>query len=192
MRFRFASGWRISRCGGRAATWKSPRSAQAEKTPEAVELWKQMNEALNRTELEVYRSRSDRYPDNASLKFEFALRLQRAKNYAEAIKVYQQSMADTKRKAAIHLGLGECFQGIKQFKLATSNFEQAVAATSDREPEQKKIALYRAGKLSLFMKNLEVAEKHLTELAGLDFGYKDVGDLLDKLNKLREDGEPSG
>jgi tetratricopeptide (TPR) repeat protein len=168
------------------------KRAQAERTPEAVELWKQMGAALNRTELEVYRSRSDRYPDNASLKFELALRLQRVKNYAEAIKVYQQSMADTKRKAAIHLGLGECFVGIKQFKLAASNFDQAVAATSDREPEQKKTALYMAGKLALFMKNLEVAEKHLTELAGLDFGYKDVGDLLDKLNKLREDGESSG
>jgi tetratricopeptide (TPR) repeat protein len=151
-----------------------------------------MAEALNRTELEVYRSRSDRYPDNASLRFELALRLQRAKNYAEAIKVYQQAMADTKRKAAIHLGLGECFQGIKQFKLAASNFDQAVAASSDREPDQKKIALYRAGKLALFMKNLEVAEKYLTELAGLDFGYKDVSELLDKLNQLRDDSGSSG
>ncbi|HEY4312087.1 MAG TPA: tetratricopeptide repeat protein [Pirellulales bacterium] len=168
------------------------KRAQAEKTQESVDLWRQMNEALNRTELEVYRSRSDRYPDNAALKFEFAVRLQRAKNFAEAIKIYQQAHADTKRKAAIHLGLGECFQSIKQFKLAMSNFEQAVIATSDREPDQKKVALYRAGKLALFMKNLDVAERHLNELAGLDFGYKDVADLLDKLNQLREDGGSSG
>ncbi len=114
------------------------------------------------------------------------------KVYAEAIKVYQQSMADTKRKAAIHLGLGECFLGIKQYKLAMSNFEQAVAATNDRDLEQKKLALYWAGKLALFMKNFDVAEKYLTELAGLDFSYKDVGDLLDKLNQLREDGGSPG
>ncbi len=168
------------------------KRAQSEKTPESVELWKQMAEAANRTELEVFRSRSDRYQDNAGLKFEFAVRLQRAKNYAEAIKVYQQAHADTKRKAAIHLGLGECFQGIKQFKLAMSNYDQAVLATGDRDPEQKKITLYRAGKLALFMKNLDVAEKYLTELAGLDFSYKDVADLLDKLNQLRDDGGSSG
>ena len=168
------------------------KRAQTEKTEEAKNLWRQMAEALNRTELEVYRSRSDRYPDNAGLKFELALRLQRTKVYAEAIKVYQQSMADTKRKAAIHLGLGECFLGIKQYKLAMSNFEQAVAATNDRDLEQKKLALYWAGKLALFMKNFDVAEKYLTELAGLDFSYKDVGDLLDKLNQLREDGGSPG
>ena len=189
---RFASGWKISRCGGDAATWRSPKRRPSRKDARgdrAVE--------ANERGDEPHRAGSLSQPlgplsGQCQLEIRAGVRLQRAKNYAEAIKVYQQSMADTKRKAAIHLGLGECFQGIKQFKLAASNFEQAVASTSDREPEQKKIALYRAGKLSLFMKNLEVAEKYLTELAGLDFGYKDVGDLLDKLNQLREDGGSSG
>jgi hypothetical protein len=67
-----------------------------------------------------------------------------------------------------------------------------VNAISDREPEQKKQALYFAGKLGLFLKNLDAAEKYLTELAGLDFGYKDVANLLDKLSQLREDGPSSG
>jgi len=168
------------------------KKAQAEKTPEAVELWRQMADGLNRTELEVFRSRSERYPENAALKFELALRLQRAKIFPEAIKMFQESRADTKRKGAIALGLGECFQAIKQYKLAMSNYDAAVTETSDREPEQRKLALYRAGKLAFALKNLDTAEKYLTELAGMDFSYKDVPDLLDKLTRLREDGESAG
>ena len=176
----------------RAQLEVAQKRAQTEKTEEAVNLWRQMHEAFNRTELEVFRSRSERYPENAGLKFELALRLERAKIYTEAIKVYQEARADTKRKAAIHLGLGRCFQGIKQFKLAMSNYDVAVAETPDREPEQRKVCLYLAGKLALFMKSYDSSEKYLTELAGMDFGYKDVADLLDKLNKFREDGESSG
>ena len=113
------------------------KRAQAEKTEEAVNLLRQLLDGLNRTELEVYRSRVERYPDNAGLKFELAVRLQRAKNFAEAIKQYQEARADTKRKGAIFMGLGECFQSIKQFKLAMSNYEGAVAEIADREPEQQ-------------------------------------------------------
>ena len=32
---------------------------------------------------------------------------------------------------------------------------------------------------------LDQAEKHLTVLAGMEFGYKDVSERLDKIAKLR-------
>jgi hypothetical protein len=35
---------------------------------------------------------------------------------------------------------------------------------------------------------LEKAEKYLTELAGLDYGYKDVAERLDKLAEIRNKG----
>jgi hypothetical protein len=34
----------------------------------------------------------------------------------------------------------------------------------------------------------EKAEKHLTELAAVDFGFRDVADRLDKLAKIRDSG----
>ena len=88
------------------------------------------------------------------------------------------------------MGLGECFQGIKS--VALTNYVTAVAETSDREPEERELVLYRAGNLALYLKNLDAADKYLTELAGLDFGYKDVSALLDKLNKFREDDGSAG
>ena len=61
----------------------------------------------------------------------------------------------------------------------------------------KKKAMYRAGWLALYLHsldrssahNLDTARKHLTTLAAMDFNYKDVSKLLDKIAKLRENPE---
>jgi tetratricopeptide (TPR) repeat protein len=164
------------------------QKAAAERTPEAQALYKKLWDESNKKELEIYRGRSDRYPSNLGLKYELGVRLKRAKNYNEAIKVFQEVRGDPKRKGAVFLDLGECFQAIKQYKLAMTNYEAAVADISERDMDLRKLSMYRAGKLALFMKDLEVADKHLSALAGLDFGYKDVAALLDKLNQLRDDG----
>ena len=37
----------------------------------------------------------------------------------------------------------------------------------------------------MFLQDLDAAERDLTELAGLDFGYEDVSERLDKINKQR-------
>ena len=86
------------------------------------------------------------------------------------------------------MSLGHCFAAIKQYKLAQTNFEQAVDSLSEREMDQKKEAMYLAGKVAVHLKDLDTAEKHLNALAALDFGYKDISEWLDKLAKLREDG----
>jgi tetratricopeptide (TPR) repeat protein len=173
---------------------QAKKQAESTRNEQHINLYRQLVDALNRKELEVYTSRSARYPDNLGFKYELAVRLKRAKNYKEAIKLFQESLrGDTKRKGTILLDLGDCFQAIKQYKLALSNFESAVTEIPEREVEARKSALYRVGKLAAFLRNFDLAEKYLSELAGLDFGYKDVSELLDKLSRLREDGEsPSG
>ena len=62
----------------------------------------------------------------------------------------------------------------------------------DRDADNKKRALYLAGRLALFLKNVEIAEKHLTALAGLDFSYKDVSALLDKIERGGHDNSEGG
>ncbi len=54
------------------------------------------------------------------------------------------------------------------------------------QPDTKKLALYRAGVLAAELNDRERAEKHLTQLAAIDFGYRDVADRLDKLAALRD------
>lgn len=164
------------------------KKAREERTETANELYKKMKLELNRRELEVFGARVERYPANPGLRYELALRLKRAENFNEAIKLFQEARGDSKRKASVYLELGECFHMIKQYKLAMSNYEQAIQEVADRDPELRKLALYRAGVLASGLKDWDKAESYLTELAGLDFGYKDVSVRLDKLAQDRDKG----
>ncbi len=86
----------------------------------------------------------------------------------------------------MQLHLGESFQHIRQFKLALSSYEAAIEACDTMQLDVGKLALYRAGVLAAEFKDLERAEKYLTRLAAIDFGYRDVADRLDKLAQLRD------
>jgi tetratricopeptide (TPR) repeat protein len=166
------------------------KQAMTEKTDEAVELCNRMKTELNSKELEIYRNRCERYPTNMGYKYELGVRLYRGKNYQEGIRVLQEARSDPKRKGMVLFYLGVCFEAIKQYKLALSHYEESLEHISDRELESRKLAMYRAGVVAMDrVKDYEKAEKHLSAVAGLDFSYKDIGDRLDKLQKLREDGE---
>jgi tetratricopeptide (TPR) repeat protein len=170
------------------------RRQQSEPGPESDALVARLKEELNNRELEVYRKRCERYPTQLHYKYELGMRLKHAGKFKEAVQVLQEARADPRRKGAVMLAIGECFQKLEQFRLATSSFEQAVQDISDRDLDLKKEALYRAGRLQLYLahKNLggdlDKAEKQLTDLAGMDFGYKDVSSLLDRIRKMRHKG----
>jgi tetratricopeptide (TPR) repeat protein len=86
----------------------------------------------------------------------------------------------------VQLHLGESFHHIRQFTLALSSYEAAIEAADHMQLDTQKLALYRAGVLAADLKDLDRAEKHLTRLAAIDFGYRDVADRLDKLAALRD------
>jgi hypothetical protein len=64
----------------------------------------------------------------------------------------------------------------------------AVESLTDRELELRKRALYRAGVLAAGLDDREAAQKYLSTLAGLDFGYRDVAQRLDKLTSSKDNG----
>jgi tetratricopeptide (TPR) repeat protein len=162
------------------------RRAEQDKTEEATELARRMAAQANQAEMEVYTARASRNPGNTLLQYELGLRCKRAGKFKEAIQAFQAARGETRHKAMVQLHLGESFQYIRQFKLALSSYEAAVQAAEDAEAETKKLALYRAGVLAAEMNDREKAEKHLTQLAAIDFGYRDVAERLDKLAALRD------
>lgn len=141
-------------------------------------------------EIDVYSARCIRYPENVIWKFELAMRLKAGGNHAEAIRHFQEVLQDPRRKGQVSLELGECFQKIKQYQLAAQNYQTAVELLTDRELELRKRALYRAGVLAAGLGDADTARKHLATLAGLDFGYRDVAQRLDKLGS-GHDNNPS-
>ncbi len=140
-------------------------------------------------DVEFCNKRVERYPGNLLFKYELGYRYMKTGQYAEAIRELQAAKNDPRRKGACLLVLGECFQQINQLSLALSHYQSAVEELPERDAENRKKALYLAGRLAMYLRDFSTAEKHLTTLASLDFTYKDVSKLLDKLAKIRENPE---
>ncbi len=157
---------------------------------------KQQRDKLKRevfeTELVHAKNRVERYPSNLQYKFLLAERYKALGHYKEAIAEYQLARNDPKYRGVSVLALGLCFKNIKKYRLAMKHFEEAIEEIADRDAENRKMALYQAGRMAVAMRDLEAGEKYLTTLAGLDFSYKDVAVLLDKIAELRKNTESQG
>lgn len=172
----------------REAVEIAKKQAEAERTPQTIELYKKMKAELNTRELEFYRGHVQRYPTQHGYKYELAARMMKAGMHREAIPLLQEAQQDPKRRSEVLKALGECFCQIKQYKLGMQNFETALDQISARDVELRKETLYFAGKVAfLALKDLDKAEKYLTELAGMDFGYRDVSQLLEQIGNARGD-----
>ncbi|QDV74928.1 tetratricopeptide repeat protein [Botrimarina mediterranea] len=163
--------------------------AQRQQSPAAQKLAEQAQREANLAEVEVFSARAERTPGDPRVQFDFAIRLKRVGNFREAVKPFQAARADKKRAAEAELHLGECFQHIEQHRLAMRSYEAAIAICGEGEwTDLRKLALYRAGVLAMGLKDLDAAEKYLTDLASADFGYRDVSARLDKLATIRKTG----
>ncbi len=157
---------------------------------EAQQEYRRLKKKFRLKELEVFKHRCERYPNNLMFKYELGRRYQGVGEYNEAIKLFQIAKNEPRRKGACLLALGQCFQHIKQLRLAMSHFEMALAEIPERDLEHRKEALYSTGRVAIVLKEKEMANKYLTELAQLDFGYKDVSELLAKVEKLDKAEKP--
>ena len=151
--------------------------------------YRRVKKELFTKELEVAKYRVDRYPTILRYKYDLGWQHQRSAQYGEAIKQYQAARNDPRVKGLCLLGLAQCFQAIKQMRLAKKHYEEAIAEIPDRDADNKKEALLQAARMAFDERDLDTAEKHLTVLAGMDFTYKDVATLLDKIAELRENNE---
>jgi len=169
----------------------SEQLAAVERTRESQELVTHLRMDLNRLELEIFRNRCDRYPQESAYRYQFALRLKRAGNYAEAIVQFSELVDHAPQADAAALELGECYQMLKQYPPALKWYRQAAAGGAGGEhPEVRKLALYRGGVLATAMKEYGVGESLLAQLVNLDEAYKDAADRLDKVRRMRHKEGP--
>ncbi len=104
--------------------------------------------------------------------------------YKEAIKEFQTAKSDEGLAGQCLLNLAQCFQQIKQYRLALTHYDQAIAKLPQDGEEIKK-ALYYGARLSYGLEDYKKADDYANQLAAIDFSYKDVGELLDKIaNKM--------
>jgi tetratricopeptide (TPR) repeat protein len=152
------------------------------------ELAQRLKLELARQEMEIYRTRVDRYPQETRWHYELGKRLKLLGNHHEAVKEFQAARHDPERRGKVLLELGESLQQMKQYQPALVTYQKAVEALEAGPIEQKKVALYRLGLLAGGLKELEIAEKSLNSLVAIDFNYKDAAERLDKIQKMRHKG----
>lgn len=153
-----------------------------------VPRFNQAKEEYEQKNMELVKHRIKHNPNHAGHRYEYGMLLYKLGSIKEAIAEFQMAKADTIRKGECLLALGECFQKIKQHKLAMTHYQEAVEALAEstEQKENRKIALYRAAKLAYALEDYEKAEKFGLDLAAIDFSYKDLGELLDKVAKKRQ------
>lgn len=156
-------------------------------TPEAERQCKLLERQLVERELQNAKNRCERFPNTHRFRYEYALRLQQCGQFKEAIPELQRAKTDPRCKGVCNLSLGQCFEKVGQAGLAFEHYVAASEDISDQQMEQKKLALYSAGTTAIALQKREQATRYLSSLAGLDYGYRDVASLLDKLAGLGDD-----
>ncbi|MDR0870759.1 MAG: tetratricopeptide repeat protein [Planctomycetaceae bacterium] len=153
---------------------------QAEIKPE----FEQTKAEYETKNIELAQFRIQHHPGHAGYHFEYGVLLQKQRKVKEAIGEFQAAKADLTKKPECMMALGQCFQMIKQDKLAMTHYQEAIELLPDGDSRKK--TLYLAAKLAFSLKDYETAEKYGMKLAEIDFAYKDLGDLLDKIAALRD------
>ncbi|MDR2345600.1 MAG: tetratricopeptide repeat protein [Planctomycetaceae bacterium] len=140
---------------------------------------------LDQKNIELVKHRIKCHPNHAGYHFEYGLLLQKQGDFREAIAEFQNAKADSSRKGECLLAIGQCFQQIKQYKLAMEHYQESVELLTETD-ENKKKGLYLIAKLAFAMEDYNKAEEYGHRLAAIDFSYKDLSTLLDKVAEKRK------
>ncbi len=137
---------------------------------------------INAREIDVYRVKADRFPNELGHRIELGTRLLKADRVDEAITELQLARRDDRLKWRAALLLGLCFKKRSNWRLAQRNFEEGLAAVPEGEEAVRKELLYQLATGSAENGDLARAIDLGHELANLDFAFKNIGKLLDEWN----------
>jgi len=133
--------------------------------------------------LELAQHRVKHHPNHAGYRYDYGILLQKSEQVKEAIAEFQLAKEEPSRKGDSLLALVQCFQMIRQYKLAMTHYQEAVSVLE--LGESKKKALYLAMKLAFTLEDYGLAESYGHQLAAIDFSYRDLGDILDQIAQRR-------
>jgi tetratricopeptide (TPR) repeat protein len=143
----------------------------------------QLNEMLNKYEIEAFRRRVQLHPEDSKMHLELGVILARVGDHDGAIAEFQQARSNTnptqKLQALFQLGLS--FEANNSAKLAERNYKEAVKLLDPEDKENFLALHYQLGCVSETLGNNEAAEEHYNEVAAIDYSYRDVAQRLKRL-----------
>ena len=139
-----------------------------------------LRKEINTRELDMHRQKADRYPTEMSHRYEVGIRLLHLGQIDEAIHELQASRNDPRTRWQSLFALGQCFKARNNWRLAERNYEEALKNLPANEINPRKEILYELAVGSAGSNDLNKAIDLATELANIDFSYRDIGRLLDE------------
>jgi len=134
-----------------------------------------------RAEIEIFRERAEKYPTDARVRFELALRMFKSKMFDEAIPLFQQSQADGRHRNESRLYIGRCFlekgfaaQAVDTLRSAIEQLELKTDETARELNYWMARALEADGKA-------DEARKTYGQLIQLDYNFRDARTRLEAL-----------
>ncbi|HAU37833.1 MAG TPA: hypothetical protein DCX07_08965 [Phycisphaerales bacterium] len=141
-------------------------------------------------EIQEYAERAENYPTDLSLKFELGRRLLLAGKYDEAIGALQQAQREPRRATQAMNYLGQAFARKGWLREAAETFERALA--NEMPEDRVKEIRYHFGDVLEQMGELQKARDQFSQVAQMEFNYRDVRDRLETVRKkLQGEAEES-
>ena len=151
---------------------------------EADAMAKAQASELIKREVETYRTRVERNPNDMKLKFILGERFYKLKMYSQAIPLFQAAVQDSRLEGAALLLLAKCFINDKKGILARKQLEKAVPKLNAIEHKDSFLeAHYYLGRLCEEGKDYGKAEEHYGEVLAVDYEYKDALKRMESLPK---------
>jgi len=141
--------------------------------------------------MEHYRLCVEHYPTDLAMKYEYAVRLLRAKRYNEAIPLFQEAQKDPRHKVPAMDKIGYCFFMKGWYADAVDVFLRAIESYEINDDAIAKELRYNLARAYEEQGRPELALDVYRKIAQLDFGYKDVSTRVDRLRAAAE-GSPPG
>ncbi len=132
-------------------------------------------------ELDAYTERAENYPTDLTVKYELGRRQLQIGKTDDAIVSLQQAQRDPKRRIRALNLLGQAFQKKGWHHEAVENFEKALQM--EPSEERAKELHYNLAHALKAMGEKEKALDHLSDVAQLDYTYKDVREQIEALRK---------
>lgn len=141
----------------------------------------EMIATLNAAEMEHYRLCVENYPTDLGMKYEYATRLMRGRRYNEAIPLFQEAQKDPRHKISAMDKIGYCFFMKGWYADAVDVFLRAIESYEINDDAIAKDLRYNLARAYEEQGDREKALDGYRKIAQMDFGYKDVGERVDRL-----------
>jgi tetratricopeptide (TPR) repeat protein len=137
---------------------------------------------LEEYELKDLRRRAAANPGDPQLQYQFGTTLARLGLHDEAIKAFQVARNSLAHRVQAMHQAGLSFEAKGMLKLAERSYQDALKVLDPGDAELFKELHYQLGLVAEAQGNIKGAEEHYTEVANLDYDYKDIAARIQSLN----------